>query len=79
MYYICIKLVTKLTENNKTMTKQEFSKTVRIYKSHKLANGFISIIYATLLGQNAISTERTIKVEDNGGALTSLYNYHFGC
>ncbi len=55
------------------MTKKEFSKTLKIYKSHKLSNGFISITYATLLGQNAISAERTIKIEDKGGALTSLY------
>ena len=61
----------------KTMTKQEFSKTVKIYKSHKLTNGFISITYATLLGQNAISTEKTVNIEDKGGALTSLYSYHF--
>jgi hypothetical protein len=60
------------------MTKQEFSKTVRIYKSHKLSNGFISITYASLLGlgQSAISTEKTINIEDKGGALTSLYSYH---
>lgn len=55
------------------MTKQEFSKTLRIYKSHRLANGLISITYATLLGQNAISTEKTIQIENKGGALTSLY------
>ena len=61
------------------MTKQEFSKTVRIYKSHKLAGGFLKITYATLLGQNTISTEKSLKIEDNGGALTSLYSYHFGC
>jgi len=61
------------------MKKQEFSKTVRIYKSHKLANGFISITYATLLAGNSISTENTVKIENKGGALTSLFNYHVGC
>ena len=55
------------------MTKQEFSKTLRIYKSHKLVNGYISITYATFLGQNTISAEKTIKIEDKGGVLTSLY------
>jgi hypothetical protein len=57
------------------MTKQEFSKTVKIYKSHKLANGFISISYASILGPNTVSTESTISIEDKGGSFTSLYNY----
>ena len=60
------------------MTKKEFSKRVRIYKYHKLAGGFLKITYATLLGEGSISTEKSLKIEDNGGALTSLYNYHFG-
>ena len=57
------------------MTKQEFLKTVKIYKSHKLVNGFISITYASVLGPSTVSTERTISIEDKGGALRSLYNY----
>lgn len=55
------------------MTKQEFSKTVKIYKSHKLANGRISVTYATIISANAVSTEKTVEIEDKGGALTSLY------
>ena len=55
------------------MTKKEFSKTVKIYSSHKLRNGFISVTYANILGNNAISTQRTVEIEDRGGALTSLY------
>jgi hypothetical protein len=58
------------------MTKQDFSKTVVIYKSHKLANRFISITYAYLLGNNSVSTENKIEIEDKGGALTSLYMHH---
>lgn len=57
------------------MTKQEFSKTVRIYKSHKLRNGFISVTYADILGPNTISTENKVEIEDKGGALTSLYRH----
>ena len=55
------------------MTKKEFQKTVRIYKSHKLVNGFISVTYAYILGNNAVSTQHTVEIEDKGGALTSLY------
>lgn len=57
------------------MTKKNFSKTVRIYKSHPVKNGFISITYAEVLGPNTVSTEETICIENKGGALTSLY-YH---
>lgn len=56
-----------------TMTKKEFAKTVEIYKSHKLRNGFISVTYAHLLGNNTVSTEITEEIENKGGALTSLY------
>ena len=56
------------------MTKKEFSKTVQIYSSHKLANGFISVTYAYRLGNNTVSTEHTVEIEDIGGALTSLYH-----
>lgn len=55
------------------MTKKEFSKTVRIYKSHKLRNGFISVTYADILGPNTISTDKKVEIEDKGGALTSLF------
>lgn len=57
------------------MTKAEFSKTVKIYKSHKLANGFISVTYANVLNEGTVSTERTVEIEDKGGALTSLYHH----
>lgn len=55
------------------MTKKEFAKTVTIYKSHKLKNGFISVTYAYILGDNTVSTQRTVEIKDRGGALTSLY------
>ena len=57
-------------------TIKDFKKDVIIYKSHKLKNGFISITYATILGYNVVSTERTIEVENKGGALHSLYVYY---
>lgn len=57
------------------MTKKEFSKTVKIYKSHKLANGFISITYANKLSQNSVSNEIVVKIENKGGPLTSLYKF----
>ena len=57
------------------MTKQQFSKTVKIYKSHKLANRFISITYANVLSDTTVSTEIKVEIEDKGGALSSLYNY----
>lgn len=57
------------------MTKEEFAKTVVIYKSHKLKNGFISVTYAYVLGHNTVSDERKVEIEDMGGALTSLF-YH---
>lgn len=57
------------------MTKKEFSKTVEIYKSHPVKNGFISITYATILAPYTTSEEETICIENKGGALTSLY-YH---
>ena len=55
------------------MTKEEFAKTVVIYKSHKLKNGFISVTYAYVLGNNTVSTQRTVEIENMGGALTSLF------
>ena len=57
------------------MTKSEFAKTVVIYKSHKLKNGFISVAYAYILGHNTVSDERKVEIENMGGALTSLF-YH---
>jgi len=60
------------------MTKKEFTKTVKIYKSHKLVNGFISITYANVLGPNTVSTQETVAIKDKGGALISLYNYLTG-
>lgn len=55
------------------MTKAEFSKTVKIYKSHNLANGFISITFARIIGPSTVSTETTRVLEKNGGALNTLY------
>ena len=60
------------------MTKKEFAKTVKIYKSHNLANGFISVTYAYILGDNTVSAQHTVSIENKGGALTSLYNHIVG-
>ena len=60
------------------ITKKEFSKTVRIYKSHALKNGLISITYCDILGPNTISDEKTIIAEKHGGALNSLYIHECG-
>lgn len=60
------------------MTKKEFAKTVKIYKSHKLKNGLISVTYAYRLGDDTVSTQHTVAIEDKGGALTSLYNHIIG-
>ena len=57
------------------MTKEEFKKTIEIYKSHNLKNNFISITYAYILSENTVSTETTIEAYKNGGALNSLYIY----
>ena len=57
-------------------TIKDFKNTVKIYKSHKLKNGFISITYAVKLGSNACTNEKTIEVENKGGALHSLYAYY---
>ena len=58
------------------MTKLEFAKSVKIYKSHNLSNGLISITYASVLNCNTVTTERTIITEKNGGALNSLFTYY---
>ena len=57
------------------MTKEEFKKTVKIHKSHTLKNGFISITYAYVLGNNTVSAENKIVAYKNGGAFNSLYIY----
>ena len=63
------------TKNKKIMEKSEFKNTVEIYKSHNLKNNFISITYASVLGNNTVSEESTIEAYNNGGALNSLYIY----
>ena len=55
------------------MKKSEFKTTVKIYKSHNLKNNFISITYASVLGNDTVSKESTIEIEKEGGALNSLY------
>jgi hypothetical protein len=57
------------------ITKKQFSETVKIYKSHRLAYNLISVTYAYILGTGTISSQHTIIIENRGGALTSLYNY----
>lgn len=54
-----------------------FKKEVKIYKSHKLKNGFISITYSVVLDPDTVSTEITIKIENKGGALHSLYAHFY--
>lgn len=53
-----------------------FRKDIKILKSHKLKNGFISITYVITFGTNTCSDEKTIEVEKKGGALHSLYEYY---
>ena len=55
---------------------KDFKKCVKIYKSHKLKNGFISVTYAYLYNSTTCSTEETIEIENKGGALHSLYTYY---
>lgn len=54
----------------------DYKKTVKIYKSHKLANGFISVNYAYFLGNNCISSPSTVKIEKTGTAYESLAFHH---
>ena len=58
------------------MTKKEFKKEVVIYKSHKLANGFISVTYALIIGNGMVSTEKTVKIKNKRGALASLFSHY---
>ena len=57
------------------MKKSEFKKSVKIYKSRLLKNGFISVTYANVLGASTVTTETTVEIEKNGGALNSLFLY----
>ena len=57
------------------MTKKDFQKTVKIHKVQTLKNGFISITYSYILGNNTVSTETTIEAYKNGNDLNSLYIY----
>lgn len=57
------------------MKISDFQKTIKIYSSKKLEDGWVSINYAYILGPNAVSTEHTVEIEDRGTALESLY-YH---
>ena len=61
------------------MKKSEFKKSVKIYKSHNLKNGFISVTYANIINRPhsikpwGVTTETTVEIEKNGGALNSLF------
>ena len=57
------------------MTKKEFKKTVKIHKVQTLKNGFISITYSYVLGNDTVSTQTTIEAYKNGNDLNSLYIY----
>ena len=54
----------------------EFKKKVKIYRSHKLKNDFISIKYAYILGNNCVTGEHHVKIEKVGTPYQSLA-YHF--
>lgn len=54
------------------ISKSEFKKTVKIYRSHNLKNNFISVTYA-FINKNTVGISRTVEIENKGGALTSLY------
>jgi hypothetical protein len=55
------------------MKKSQFAKTIKIYKSHLLKNGFISVTYANVLSPSTVTTETTVQIEKSGGALNSLF------
>lgn len=55
------------------MTKLEFSKTVRIFRSHELKSGMISITFSYILTESCQSISKKIEIEKCGGALNSLY------
>ncbi len=55
----------------------EFKKRVKIYKSHNLANGFISINHAYILGNSCVSGEHNLKIEKVGTPYQSLV-FHQG-
>jgi len=54
----------------------DYKKTVKIYKSHPLANGFISIKYAYILGNSCVSGEHQVKIEKVGTPYESLAFHH---
>jgi hypothetical protein len=53
----------------------DFKKRVKIYKTHKLKNDFISINYAYFLGNNCISAPSKVKIEKVGTPYNSLAYY----
>jgi hypothetical protein len=54
----------------------DYKKTVKIYKSHNLANGFISINYAYIFRSGCVSGEHNVKIEKVGTPYQSLAFYH---
>ena len=60
------------------MTKEEFKKTVKIHKVQTLKNGFISITYSYVFGNDTVSKKTTIEAYKNGNDLNSLYIYQYG-
>ena len=69
-------LFKKTTKMDNINNIADYKKTVKIYRSHKLANGFISVNYAHILGNNCISTPSTIKIEKIGTLYESLAFHH---
>lgn len=53
----------------------EFKKTIKIYSSKKLGDGWVRVNYAYILDSNTVSTEHTVEIEDKGTALESLYRH----
>lgn len=53
----------------------EFKKKVKIYRSHKLKNDFISIKYVYILDNNCVTGEHNVKIEKVGTPYQSLAYY----
>jgi hypothetical protein len=66
-------------DNYNDMSKEDFAKTVKIYKSHDTQyNSRMAITYANKLSPTTMSSQKTIDVAKNGGALNSLWLHFCG-
>jgi len=49
---------------------------IKIYSSYPVQNGnLITITYACIIDKNTVSTQKTITIEKNGGAVRSMAVY----